>query len=228
MGGTLTKLASAIGLTLCLASPFAPLGCGSSQDFAVVHSRRASDGPEAPQATVAQLTGCAEEGAGRLTDTHYTVLFDVDVDEDGRVQAARVKDSIVGDRGIESCMVDALRGMSLPASIMGMRKSGRVSAESRRHVGVAAAPALVALGPIAVVAAGITILVVVTVYVVSEAATATRDAIDEEREKARCKKVKQECITYCSDTTLPTPDVGWSFHKCKNECLERHGCPRDS
>jgi len=46
-------------------------------------------------------------------------------------------------------------------------------------------------------------------------------------EKERCKKVKEKCIEYCSDT-LPTKNFGWSFQICKNECIEAAGCPRDS
>ncbi|XXY47145.1 RHS repeat-associated core domain-containing protein [Sorangium sp. So ce269] len=53
------------------------------------------------------------------------------------------------------------------------------------------------------------------------------DAADDS-EKKRCKEIKQECIDFCSDTTLPTNDHGWSFQNCKNECLERNNCPRDS
>ncbi len=88
--------------------------------------------------------------------------------------------------------------------------------------------AAVNLVPILILAAGVTIIVAITVYVVSDTSTATQDAADEDREKVRCKKVKQECIEYCSDTTLPTPDFGWKFQKCKNDCLERHGCPQES
>jgi len=50
----------------------------------------------------------------------------------------------------------------------------------------------------------------------------------DEDERQRCKRVKQQCITYCSDSTLPTRNFGWSFRRCKNECLEAAGCPRDS
>jgi hypothetical protein len=86
----------------------------------------------------------------------------------------------------------------------------------------------VPLVPILIVAAGVTIIIGVTIHVLSDASTSTRDATDEDREERRCKKVKQECIEYCSDITMSTPDFGWKFFNCKNDCLERQGCPRDS
>jgi hypothetical protein len=107
-------------------------------------------------------------------------------------------------------MVHALRGMSLPPSIMGMR---RASPESRRYVGNPAAAALVALGPIALAAAGITFIVVATVYVVTEA----------DAEKERCKKVKEACIEHCTKWGLPAPGGG-RFRSCMRECMEREGC----
>jgi hypothetical protein len=221
MGSPVARLTSSIGLALGLGLTFTPLGCGSGQEFTVEPSHHAHEGPSVPRATVAQLTDCTNEGAARLTDTSYAILFDVDVDVDGRVKGARVKDSLLGDRGIESCMVHALRGMSLPASIL--RRAGRVSPESRQYVGNAAAGVLVALGPIVLVAAGITFIVVVSVYVVSETATSTRDAIDEDAEKERCKKVKNKCIGDCQKT-LPTPDHGFKFWNCVNKCMEVEGC----
>ena len=98
-----------MGLAVCLGLTFTPLGCGSSQEFTVEPSHRAHEGSSLPQATVAQLTECANDGADRLTDSSYAIMFDVEVDEDGRVKDARINDSLLRDPGIESCMVHALR-----------------------------------------------------------------------------------------------------------------------
>ena len=81
-------------------------------------------------------------------------------------------------------------------------------------VGVAVeAPALAGMGVI-----GLCILMALTV----------EDDMADEDEAARCKRVKQACLQYCSDTTLLTGNHGWRFQKCKNKCLEDNGCPRDS
>ncbi|UQA61934.1 hypothetical protein [Polyangium aurulentum] len=183
---------------------------------------------------MARLTECAERGAPRLTDTHYAILFDVDVTESGDVSKANVRDSMIPDRGMESCMIRALEAMVVPGAITAMRSSHRVSSgvvspRSRAYMGNALViGAAVELIPILIAVGGVYIVVAVTVRVMSDTSASTRNATDEERERERCKKVKQECITHCSDTTLPTPNFGWEFQKCKNECLERQGCPRDS
>jgi hypothetical protein len=47
---------------------------------------------------------------------------------------------------------------------------------------------------------------------------------DSEDHAERCKRVKQECIEYCSDITL---DVGLHephFSRCKRACMEMQGC----
>ncbi len=134
---TLAKLTASIGLSLCLGFAFLPLGCGGDPQPRRLHAARAD--PTLFEATVAGLTVCAAEGADRLTDTTYVIHFDVDANADGHVERASVKDSLIGDPGIESCMVHVLRGAALPGSIMRTR---RVSPDSRRHMGNAAAAAL--------------------------------------------------------------------------------------
>lgn len=42
---------------------------------------------------------------------------------------------------------------------------------------------------------------------------------------ARCRRVQDQCIEHCSDTTLGTSDHGFSFFNCKNQCMQAHGCP---
>jgi hypothetical protein len=94
---------------------------------------------------------------------------------------------------------------------------------------------------LAIIAAAVYVTVQISVHPASQASTAKpkpRPApiataaptaiLSEKEEKERCKKVKRECIDYCSDTALPTPDDGNKFFNCKNQCLERHGCPWDS
>jgi RHS repeat-associated protein len=40
----------------------------------------------------------------------------------------------------------------------------------------------------------------------------------------RCRKVKDECIAECSDSSLPSGDYGFRFWNCVNACMARHGC----
>lgn len=39
-----------------------------------------------------------------------------------------------------------------------------------------------------------------------------------------CKKVKQDCIETCSETSLPTPDFGVKFRRCMRACMAAKGC----
>jgi hypothetical protein len=132
MTWTVSRLASSMGLALCLGFVFTPLGCGGGREMRIKPVHRGGAGPTLPEDTVARLTECANQGAARLTESSYTIVFDVEAREDGHVKEARVKDSFPGAPDIESCMAHALGGMSLPASIM--RKAGRVSPESRREM----------------------------------------------------------------------------------------------
>jgi hypothetical protein len=220
-----------MGLPLCLGLSLVAPGCGSSQAFTVEPLHRVDEGPTAPESTVAQLTGCAERGALRLSDTHYAIIFDVNATESGRVREAKVRDSIIPDRGMESCMVRALEAMAVPGSVMAMRSShrasnGLISPESRGHTGnVLVLGAAIELAPILIVAAGVTILVAVTVHLMSDASSSPHDATDEQRERERCKRVLERCIEKCTDETLPTGTFnGDPFFKCRRQCLEAENC----
>ena len=48
-----------------------------------------------------------------------------------------------------------------------------------------------------------------------------------EKEKDRCRQVKENCIEQCSETTLPSKPktvYGWNFQNCLNRCMESAGC----
>ncbi|MDI3281763.1 hypothetical protein [Polyangium sp. 15x6] len=165
--GKINEVTKCLGLALGLGFVFTPLGCGSSPMGNPRPSHHGShDGPSVPAATVAQLEDCAEHGAARLTDTHYAIMFDVDLAADGQVDKVKVRESLINDREIVSCMEDALHGMSLPGVVTSLRSSGpvyggSVSTDGRAPVGhpaAAAAGAAVNLVPILIVAAGVTIV----------------------------------------------------------------------
>lgn len=210
-------------------------------------SRGSGDGPSVPAATVAELSACAEQGAARLTDTHYAIMFDVDVKADGEVDAARIRESMIGDREIESCMTGALRGMSLPGVVTPLRASGpvygAVSSEDRAPMGhpaaAAAAGAAVNLIPIVLIAAGVTIVVAVTVHVGKEVGEAIGEAISSTGPTPL--EIEEMCLPWlhhCLENKNQ-PKNNWRTYgrekpcgDCYGECKHRKGtwpdnkCPR--
>jgi RHS repeat-associated protein len=42
-----------------------------------------------------------------------------------------------------------------------------------------------------------------------------------------CRKVKDQCIAKCSETSLPSGDYGFRFWNCVNKCLKDNGCGPD-
>jgi hypothetical protein len=222
----ITRLALSLGLNLSLGVAFMPLGCGGKQK--AVDYATADGPPEVPDGIKEELTACVERGVGRLSDSHYAIMFDVRADDDGDVRSVEIHDSILPDRAMESCMRRALQGMTVPSSIRAMRSSrsdgeGVVAPGSRALVGnpLVLGGATVALGPVVIVAAGVTVLVAVTIYLVSEMSKPS-DMADEEYE--RCHKVKDACQRECAHLMGVKKWHGDRYHKCVRECLEAENC----
>lgn len=220
-----TRLALSLGLSLSLGFAFTPLGCGGKQK--VVDYAPADGRPEVPDGIKEELTDCVKRGVGRLSDSHYAIMFNVRADDDGDVSSVEIEDSLMGDRAIESCMRRALQGMTVPSSIRAMRSSradgeGVVAPGSRALVGnpLVLGGATVALGPVVIVAAGVTVLVAVTIYLVSEMSKPS-DMADEEYE--RCHKVKDACNIKCGPF-LDQDVYGAQYHNCWRKCLEAEDC----
>ncbi|MDI1431385.1 hypothetical protein [Polyangium sorediatum] len=131
-------------------------------------------------------------------------MFDVDVAGDGQVDKARVRESMIDDREIVSCMEDALHGMSLPGVVTPLRSSGpvygnSVSPDGRTPMGHPAAAAAVAgaavnLIPIVLAAGGVTILVAVTAHVAEEVVEAVEAAGRRRAVERRCYELQEECL----------------------------------
>ncbi|MDC0744671.1 hypothetical protein [Polyangium mundeleinium] len=232
MGLVATRLTASLGLTLGLGFVFLPLGCGSGPlGNPRPRAHGSGDGPSVPAATVAALSACAEHGAARLTDTHYAIMFDVDVRADGRVDKAKVRESMIDDREIVSCMEDALRGMSLPGVVTPLRAAGpvyggSVSPEGRTplgHPAAAVAGAAVNLIPIVLVAAGVTIVVAVTAHVVEEAVEAIEKWPKEVEDK--CYPRLYECLNNTSQPWWNRRRFGdrKECNACFRECLKDSG-----
>jgi hypothetical protein len=200
----------AVALALCLGLALAPLGCAGSQ--VVEASPHGGEGPSIPDATISALRACAEQGRARLKETSYAFQFAVEVTEDGHADRVRLKDSFPSDDGMEGCIARALEDMPVPLSVVQALTQQAVSPQSRGLMGNPLAALLggaISFVPALVTAAGVTIVVGVTIYLSKEAIK----EIERYKHDIDCKRVKQDCIVQCSQTALPTPDYGAKFFK---------------
>jgi hypothetical protein len=204
----LLKCVAVVGLMGCASDPgYEPR---TAPEVIVSESpRRAVEAPEAPGKTIAELQACADRYALRSSADSVAILYDIEANP----FSVKIKDSMISGSALEACLTRALEDMELTPNILNAR---RVSPQSRSHVGIVqAAAAPIALAPIALVAAGVTILVGVTIYVATEALN----------ERERCKKVLQMCIDKCTEETLPTGTLnGDPFFQCRRRCLEAENC----
>jgi hypothetical protein len=196
------------------------LGCGSAPAYeprlephhvptATQHQTRPT--LQAPQSTIDAMQICADRFAPKLPGESFAVLFDVTVGGSGN--RVKVKDSMLGGSPLESCLASAFERMEIPDLVASMQQT---APSSRSMVGIVqAAAAPIALFPIALAAAGVTILVGAMIYVATDAL----------KESERCKKVKAECIAKCTEATLPTGTFnGDPFFQCRRRCLEAQNC----
>ena len=102
-----------------------PLGCG-----ATITNRAASEGPRVPDATAERLRECVDEFGGDLPRGYFTFDATVKVDEEGHV--VDVKSKGVPHEELAICMRIALRSMTVPEELVGLRE---------RRLSEAAAPA---------------------------------------------------------------------------------------
>jgi hypothetical protein len=157
------------------------------------------------------------------------------VTEDGHAGRVRLKDSSPSDGEMESCMTDVLKDMPVPPSavqaLTPQTEAEAVSPESRGFIGnpLLAVMVLVELVPVVVVAAGVTVVVGVTVYTTAETAKRQR-----KMEKI-CSPPFYECLN-----NRKQPKWTWEKFGETKDCLaclfscRRHGewpddkCPRSN
>jgi len=243
MGRNIARWAAA-ALVVTATLGFAPLGCGSSGGRLGVAGQGDA---ELPDGVAREIRTCAANHMQHLSSSEHTVSFDVKLASNGEVDSIALLESTLGDEELEACMAKALRSLSgddLPLRHSSVHPQGPVAPEARALLGQTQALSCLASPPCLLALAFFVGAAYVAVQIYLHAAqsstakprtTATTEPIatagptaTTASEKERCKKVKQECIEYCTDTTLPTPDYGFKFFNCKNQCLERQGCPRDS
>lgn len=231
----------AMGFAFCLSLALLPLGCGGAQEtgytsrLARSEGPRRPEGPKAPEATVAALTTCVKQGAARLTDDHYAILFDVHATDEDDAPTVTVKDSLLGDREIEACMVRALEDMPLPAQFRGMRSRG-VTAQDRGLMGTVGAGVGASLFPILITIAGVTVVVGVTYYAAEYVVEEVSEAINKRRLRYEkmCWPDYQECLKnngqpeWNRDDFGDNKDCGACLRECKHENGEwpDYKCPR--
>ena len=198
------RITASLGLTLCLGLAFMPLGCGGSNAWSTVPGavREDREEPPVPAGTFAALMACVTEAKGRLSDTVYTLQFNVEVDERGEVVQVKLRDSLPKEPGMEACLGDALAGMTLPRSALArMPREKAVSPAARGLTGqvweeLFLIGGAINLAPIFLATTAVTVTVIVGVKVTTEAIDATR----------RRRKRKEQCIdmfTECKSRGYP-------------------------
>jgi hypothetical protein len=176
-----------------------------------------------PEGIALRFRTCAVKHRTHIKPAEHSVSFDVKLAKDGQVDSVALTDSTLGDQDLEDCMAGALRSLSaddLPMRRSDSRHRGPVAPESRALVGQTQALACFASPPclltLAFLIGASYITVQIYLHALSTAATEAPD-ID-------CKKVKQDCLDECWQTSLPTGDVGFKFQKCVRECMEASDC----
>jgi hypothetical protein len=200
-GASSWRLAWATLFVTAMAVCMVPMGCGSSDEYAVLPQQPMRP-TKLPESTVRALQVCAEEGAGRLQRHAYEIGFKVEVTGDGAVRAVKPTGQRLHDDGLEGCIMDALRVM--PARVIA--ENTLISHGAPVHAGsvlgsVAVLPELIELATVLATGSGVTIVVVVAVIVVVAAVSLTdRDPTEEE-----CKELRKEARDFCLNL-LAQPD----------------------
>ncbi|HVK69415.1 MAG TPA: hypothetical protein VM694_33390 [Polyangium sp.] len=182
-----------LGLLGCTTTALVPLGCGAT----VRPLAQQDDRPRVPDATAERLRECVDEFGGDLSGGYYTFDVAVKVDEDGRVIDVASKG--VPHADLAGCMRIALRGMTVPEELLGLRKlrlsespapaNGQTTAER----GLVGNPALVlvaiTLADLIIEAAPIVVVIAASVEIgKSEIAKAGR------RKKETCSDQLGACL----------------------------------
>jgi hypothetical protein len=210
----------ALGSGLGLAVP----GCGGSRQ-ADVSVSQGGEGPGIPDATVAELRACVENGRGRLKETTYAFQFAVTVTEDGHADRVRLKDSFPGDGEMEACLARALEDMSVAGSLVQalieqVERAGGVSPASRGPMGEPTVMILgISLNPVVLAAIAVTAVVAVSIYAAKELVeTAKRN----KKVEALCKPLFDKCLG-----SPWQPEWNRANYGTKMDCLGCYwGCQR--
>lgn len=162
----------------CVTMAFVPFGCAGNIEYPPLKQAPIVEGPHAPNRTVARLRACVEEYGGDLGGRGFEFKYTVKVDEEGR--AVDVKsDGFNAD--FDGCTRAALRTMELPPELLQTwiseplaRQDGQTNA-ARGLVGNLVIVGLtIALAPIIIETAGVTIVFMIAVAIGAEVIEAIR------------------------------------------------------
>ncbi|HVK65445.1 MAG TPA: hypothetical protein VM694_13270 [Polyangium sp.] len=183
-----------LGLLGCATTALVPLGCGAT----VRQLAQQDDRPRVPDATAERLRECVEEYGGDLGRGYYTFDYKVQVDEEGRVVDVASKG--VPHADLAGCMRIALRGMTVPEELLGLRKlrlsASPANGQSTAERGLVGHPALVA---VAIALADLVIEVGPIVVVIAASVEIGKSEIAEAIQKRprweeMCNKKRTECL----------------------------------
>ena len=105
-----------LGLLGCATMALVPLGCGATIRYPV----QQDDRPRVSDATAERLRECVDEFGGDLPRGSFTFDATVKVDEEGHV--VDVKSKGVPHEELAICMRIALRNMTVPEELVGLRE----------------------------------------------------------------------------------------------------------
>lgn len=235
---SIKRTALSAGLALALGVGLTPLGCGSSRGS--VFAGPGQGDAKVPDDVARQIRTCTAEHMGHLPPGEHSISFDVELTKEGDVDAVGLRESTLGDEGLELCIARALRSISaddLPLGRSENRLRGPVAPEARALLGQTQALSCLTSPPCLLAVAFFIGAAYVTVQIFVHAAAQSSTAKPEPRTAPTattmptaapvdidCKKVKDDCIETCSDTSLPTPDFGAKFQKCLRACMKASGC----
>lgn len=223
--------------TASLTIAMVPLGCGGAQEeypHAPQSQQETSSATNEwvmPEAVVEQLRGCVKQHASDLRTYSHETKFDLTVNNDGAVKGIKIRSSTLHHEAMESCLTGALAGLSIPPSMFPVRASsepfsgGESMRDMRGPLGIAqAAGGLVALGPLILIAAGVTLGVYVAVVVTEETIEAVRRT---QKLESMCQALLNQCL---GDKWLP-PGHDFGTEKdcgsCYGICTKRGYWPED-
>ncbi|WP_282417109.1 hypothetical protein [Polyangium sp. 15x6] len=208
----------ALGILGCATAALVPLGCSAK----IVYPAQQDDRPRVPDATAERLRACVDELGGELRGGYYTFDVTVKVDEDGHV--ADVESKGMPHMELAACMRIALRGMTVPEELLGLRKL-RLSAspapangQAADERGLVGHPALVA---VAIALADLVIEVGPAVIIVCAASLELSKADIVETVRKRDDDPCQELLNDCLDSPLQSKKGSvWNHSRCRT-CFEK-------
>ena len=201
----------------CVTMSVVPVGCASNIESPPLKQTPTSEGPHAPNKTIARLRACVEEYGGDLGGRGFEFHYDVKVDEEGQV--ASVKSDVL-HADFSGCTRAALRAMEVPPELFltwmsqPLARGDRQKSAARGLVGdLVIVGVTIALAPIIIEAAGVTIVFMIGVAIAEDVVEAVR----------RRRTKKDECTdgyVECMDSRVGD-ELGnnWNTSRCET-CRE--------